>query len=377
MRPPRFSFGLETWIEQVVFGLDRIRFAAQRADYFEYLAVLIERAHGRLTVKSIFEQDARRYRMGTVRGRLSHRWARAYQMTGGDLYATWLGCFSLAELSLVRVAQLLGNRALTRTLSELADAITLVRQASGAALATLWSAALGLCVLLAMVMAVPLYTVPQLRRVFSAVPAEFHGVLTRSLFRFSELVQSNWAVALGLGVGVFCLLVWSLPNLTGRVRCRLDGWSVWRIYRSVQAVRFLALTTIVLAHQDSASTQLRTALAIQRVGGSPWLRWHLDAMLARVDAGMTGAHTFDTGVLDRDLYWFLCDMASAHGLAHALVLVRQRLKGRILGAIVVRARAMRWAVLLGCLAGLVGMALWHYAVIDELRRSLMFFYASQ
>jgi hypothetical protein len=70
-------------------------------------------------------------------------------------------------------------------------------------------------------------------------------------------------------------------------------------------------------------------------------------------------------------------MASAHGLAHALVLVRQRLKGRILGAIVVRARTMRWAVLLGCLAILVGMALWHYAVIDELRRSLMFFYASQ
>jgi type II secretory pathway component PulF len=339
--------------------------------------VLIAGTQGRLTVKSIFEQDARRYGVLTARGRLSQRWAMDYQLTGGDLYATWLGCMPPAELSLVRAAQFSGGLAFTRALGNLAEAVQLERRARHIVSATLWSALLSLIVLLAMVLAVPWYTAPQLLQVFSAVPPEYYMALTRSLFRFSSLVHEVWAWGLILSLAGFAVLFWSLPNFTGRMRELLDQYFVWRIYRSVHAVHCLALIAIALERNDSASTQLRTALLMQRVGASPWLGWHLDAMLARVDAGLTGAKTFDTGLLDRDLYWFFSDMAAAHGLAQGLALLRQRLKDRVLDTVAARARAMRWAVLLSCLAGLIGMALWHYAVIDELRRSLMFFYASQ
>lgn len=377
MRRPFLAPVFDAWTEGVVLLLDRIRFSGQRADYFEYLSVLIAGTQGRLTVKSIFEQDARRYGALTVRGRLSQRWALAYQVTGGDLYATWLGCMPQAELSLIRVAQFSGSTAFTRALGNLAEAVELERRARRIVSATLWSALLSLAVVLAMVLSVPWYTVPQLQQVFGAVPPEYYAALTRALFGFSALVHKAWALVVIFSLAGFAVLLWSLPNFTGRLRESLDQCFVWRIYRSVHAVHCLALITIALARSDSASTQLRTALLMQRMGASPWLGWHLDAMLARVDAGLTGAETFDTGLLDRDLYWFFSDMAAAHGLAQGLVLLRQRLKDRVLDTVAARARAIRWAVLLSCLTALIGMALWHYAVIDELRRSLMFFYASQ
>lgn len=368
---------LEAWAEGLVLFFDRVRFAGQRADYFEYLSVLIGGTQGRLTVKSIFEHDARRYGFSTVRGRLSQRWALSYQLTGGDLYATWQGCMPRSELSLIRAAQFSGGKAFIGALGNLAQAVELERRARKIVSSTLWSALLALAVLSVTVLAVPWYTVPQLRQVFSALPPEYHAGLTRSLFSFSALVSGVWPLAMLLGLTGFAALLWSLPNLTGRLRELLDRHFVWRIYRCVHAVHCLALIAIALDRDEAASTQLRTALLMQRVGASPWLGWHLDTMLARVDAGLTGAETFDTGLLDRDLYWYFSDMTAAHGLAQGLVLLRRRLKDRVLDAVAARARAMRWAILLACLAGLIGLALWHYAVIDELRRSMMIFYASQ
>ena len=39
--------------------------------------------------------------------------------------------------------------------------------------------------------------------------------------------------------------------------------------------------------------------------------------------------------------------------------------------------AIRLTLLLGVLFGMLGLALWHYAVIDELRRALVLLYSGQ
>ena len=70
-------------------------------------------------------------------------------------------------------------------------------------------------------------------------------------------------------------------------------------------------------------------------------------------------------------------MVAARGLYVGLTLGNERLREYVLGATARQAALLRWSLLLGCLAGLLGLGLWHYAVIDELRRSLMLFYASQ
>src|SRR3546814_9853683 len=124
-----FSWCVHEAPEHIRFLIDRYRFGPLRADYYDYLAALMEATRGRLTIKEIFQQDALRYGSGSVRGRLSLRWLTAYQRGGGDLYATWLDTFTLAELNLIRAAQHIGNDPLVRTLHELADVLRLMNKA--------------------------------------------------------------------------------------------------------------------------------------------------------------------------------------------------------------------------------------------------------
>lgn len=369
--------GLRQGQNRLLVYTDPRRFAAHRADYYDYLSCLMDGMQGSRTLKEIFQADARRYGPDTVRGRLSLRWANAYQASGGDLYMTWLGCFPPAELSVIRAAQMFGNTALTATLHDLAETTGLVRRARELLLSTLWAAAVAIIALLAMVLAVPLFTVPRLLHTFYSVPPEFYGARTRLLLEFSALVQAQWLFVLVLLLGGSALLVWSLPNSSGPLRQRLDQFLFWRSYRHVNAIRFLSLLAIILMRQGPVSTQLRTALSIQKAGSSRWQCWHIDAMLERINMGQAGAETFDTGLLDRDMFWFLSDMAAARGLATGLGLAKKRLESRLLATVARHALALRWCSLLFCVACLLGLGLWHYAVIDELRRSLMLFYASQ
>ncbi|MNV75049.1 hypothetical protein D3C71_1683120 [compost metagenome] len=73
----------------------------------------------------------------------------------------------------------------------------------------------------------------------------------------------------------------------------------------------------------------------------------------------------------------MADMTDALGLETGLARVRQRVESRLLARVRRQAAALRWALLIASLATVLGVTLWHYAVIDELRRALTNFYASQ
>lgn len=139
----------------------------------------------------------------------------------------------------------------------------------------------------------------------------------------------------------------------------------------------MSVLTVVLRRHSSAPTQLRTALALLCAGASPWMRRHLDDMLDRIDHGVVGAETFDTGLLDAELYWYLQDMTQARGLVVALTLTRDRLISRVMPQVSRQAQVLRWSMLIVCVCAMLTLALWHYVVIDDLRRSLMIFHASQ
>jgi len=377
MMPAVLASRIHDAFERIRFALDRHRFGPVRADYYDYLAALMDATQGRRTIKDIFRQDMSRYGMDSVRGRLSRHWFAAYQRSGGDLYSTWSGSLPQAELNLIRAAQFVGNDPLVGTLRELAGVLRLMIRARAILSATLWSAAAALAVLLSMLLAVPAFTVPRLMQTFYAVPAEYYGGLTRALLRMSEAIGRQWPLALVLAAGAGALVWWSLPNLCGPLRMKLESIAIWRIYRYVHTLQFFSALNIVLMRQGASSTQLRTALWLQKAGASRWQLWHIDAMLGRVDTGLTGAGTFDTGLLDRDLFWFLADTVMARGLSAGLALTRQRLEARVLHEVAARAVRLRWCLLLFAVACLLGLGMWHYAVIDELRRSLMLFYASQ
>jgi len=357
--------------------LARRQFRAQRADYYEYLGSLMEQGDGRKTLHDIFEDDARRYGRRSVRGRLSARWAERFRESGGNLEQTFQGSLPNDDIALLRASQLAGAGALATSLHDVAGTARLLDRAKSGFLTTMMAAGIACCAMLLMLVATPLYTVPQLRRTFAVVPAEYWGKSTRALFGLADLLQANLGLAL-IGLALLVgLSAWSLPSLTGALRRRLDEWSIWRLYRDFHSIRFLALLGTMARQRGNVATPLRDALLAQMPGASAWKAWHLNRMLLLLDDGVVGAETFDTGLLDRETQWFLADMMAIHGVDAGLARTRQRIEGRIIVDVLRRALVLRWTILLFAVGALIGMTLWHFSVIDELRRAMQAYYAAR
>lgn len=355
--------------------LDAWRFASGRSDYFDYLQAVLLGAQGRLTVRELFDRDAARHGPRTVRGRLSRDWARACEASGGDLHATWLGCFPADELALVRAAQAYGNARLLACFQALSDHLTLLIGARRMLWATLGSAAVALLVASLLLLALPHWTVPALQQAFQGLPAAYLGGWSGALFAGAEWLRV-WGVWLPVGIAAALAAgLYTLPHGRGSLRRFLDRYGPWRLYRQVQALRLLALVSILLLPGAGASTQLRPVILLLLEDASPWLGGHLEHIADRIDQGLAGAAAFDTGLLDRDLYWYLEDMTAARGLQAALQATHRRMAGRWLDRVRLQAMALRWTALLLGVAVVLGIGLWHYAALDELRRGWMMFHA--
>ncbi|CAP42339.1 putative general secretion pathway protein [Bordetella petrii] len=369
--------GLAGMVRQWAAWYDGRCFQRQRADYYEYLADLIDSLQGRKTLRDMFEDDASRYGTRSARGRLARRWQYRYQESGGDLAAAWAGTMPDDECQLVAAAQQAGGEALPHALRDLAGAARLVQQARGTLAGTCAAGGAALAVAVGLLCAVPYFTVPRLQHVFQAVPADYYGGLTQGLYALAQALRrwlAFWAVLLAGGAW---LAAWSLPAFTGPWRARLDRLVPWRLYRDFHAIRFLAMLAVMLRQRGNIDTRLRQALAALAWQASPWLSWHIGEMLARVEHGIVGAHTFDTGLFDRETAWFMADVIAARGVEAGVSQARLRVESRTLARVRRQALALRWTMLLAAVATVLGLALWHYGVIDELRRALMNYYASR
>lgn len=352
-------------------------FQRQRADYYDYLADLIDSLQGRKTLRDMFDDDAHRYGPRTVRGRLALRWSRLYQESGGDLAATWAGAVPDDERQLIATAQRAGGGALAQALRDLADAARLVGQVRDTLTATCAAGVVALAVAIGLLCAVPFFTVPRLQQVFQALPPDYYGPLTQALYAVSQVLRQWLVFWAALLAGGAWLAAWSMPALTGPWRARLDRLFPWRLYRDFHAIRFLAMLAVLLRQRGNIDTRLRQALVALAWHAPPWLAWHVDEMLARVERGVVGANTFDTGLLDGETGWFMADMIAARGVEAGVAQARARVESRTLARVRRQALALRWAMLLGAVVAVLALALWHYGVIDELRRALTNFYASR
>ncbi len=362
---------------RLALALDAWQFNRERKSYYEYLAALLRGTAGSRTLKQIFAADAERYGDATARGRLSRRWLRLFQAAGGDLYATWVDVFPVSELAVLRSAQAQGNEVLIDSLAEMARVLNVLESGRAILRASLLTAVLALAVLAATLLALPWFTIPRLRESFAVIPVEYHGSAIRGLLDLAAIVERAWPwILLGLPALVWLSLV-SFGRYTGRLRRGLDAFGPWRIYRQIHAMRFLALLAVALGRGEHGATRLRMALSLQLPGASPWMERHVRAMLAHIDSGCRAADVFDTGLLDPPQLWFLSDMIAAVGLVAGLKQCSAWVERHVLGTVARQAATLRWCFLLAAVAGVLSLALWHYAAMDDLRRGLALFHASQ
>lgn len=365
-----------TWqLRRVRVALAAWRFRHARADYYDYLADLMDASNGRKTLRDIFVDDALRYKRHP-RGVLSAYWALRYQDGGGDLHETFRATLPGQDLVLIRMAQRGGAGALGQILRDVAAMTRLVDQARRTLLGTLAVAFVAVLVATAMAVAVPLFTVPRLRHAFGMVPPDMLGRLTRGLFGFAEFVgQHAFTMAVALALAGY-LIAWSMPNLTGRARMLIDRCFLWRLYRDFQSIRFLAALAVMVKRRGNVTTALREALDMLMEGASAWTRWHLEQMLGHIDDGRVGGATFDTGLIDAETLWFLNDLVAARGMDAALQQSRLRLEATVARQVASRANLMRWVLLLGAVGVALGLVFWHVGVVNEMRIALTNYYSS-
>jgi hypothetical protein len=350
-------------------------FRSKRADYYAYLADLIDATAGSKTLQAVFQDDAQRYSPGSARGKLSQIWLERFPQTGGDLFATWFGTLPTDDLLTIRSAQYVGADALTRTLRQLSEVVALVDDARSALFNTVFVGVIGFLLAVGSLFSIPIFTVSHLKKVFSAVPDEYFSGWTRALFATSDWLGWIWPyLILGLG-GTLTVFLWSFPNWVGQLRDRADMWGPWAFYRRIQTVRFVSLLAVTLSPAGCYSARLRDAIGLQEQGATAWFGRHIYLMLTRLDLGAHIVDALDTGLVDKEIWWYFTDLLSTLGLDEALQRTRLRTQTHALALIHAQALFMRWGLLLFALSIVLGIAFWHVRVFEELRQALSLHYA--
>lgn len=356
-------------------GLAARQFRAQRADYYDYLAELIASTSGAKTLLSIFQDDSQRYLIHHARGVLSRHWLERFPRCGGDLFSTWFGTLPTEDLVAVQAAQYAGSGALIKTLQQLASVVRTTDAASQAFVQTVWVGLVGVAVAIGAVFSIPAFTADHLAQVFSAVSVEHYGPLSRALFATSDGLKLLWPFMLGWSVGLVVTMSWSLEHWCGVGRSVADRWGIWRLYRVVQAVRFLSLLAVLLEPRGNTSTRLREALLMMQRGANPWLERHIERMLCQIDNGALAIEALNTDLMDRETWWYLADVSQARGLDDGLQRTKSRLAAHTVIKLQRQANVLRWLMLLGAAAVVFVVAFWHFRVFDELRQALSLQYA--
>lgn len=352
-------------------GIAARRFAARRADWYEYLADMIEDSEGKRTVKDIFAADAARYGVRTARGILSAYWAHRIDESG-NLGLTFAGTLPRREVNEIAGMQEKGHAIFAEGLRDLAKLVLLTEKLRSILKSTLLVALLATVLLWLVVMVVvPYYTAPELLAAFPAIPTSLYGPFSRLFFGCAAWIAANSVTVWFTTIAMTVLFALSFPHFDGRVRRWLDRWGPYRLYRDIQAIAVVSTAATAVKRRSGVAVPLRDALQSQRAGATRWLGHRLQDMLLRLEDSRSGATVFDVGLIDQEIYWYLEDLTRAIGLDAALQKTRARLETTMLKRVESRAVALRWILLLGSVFTLFGIMALHYAVIFDLRNATM------
>lgn len=345
-------------------------FAGARADYYRYLADMLEGTRGRMSLKEIFLNDARRYG-NSPRGKLSRHWANTFGL-GGSFERTFRGTLPRQDIAVLGTLQQIGAEgALEDGLRDLADNTALVAQARGAALSAMAASLVCLGLVIALVLTMPAFTVPKIVNAFSMMPLSEFPQTALDLIDFADFVSANWLnICVATAVTVF-LVVWSLTNMTGSLRAFCDRYLViWGIHRDFESVRFLSVLAAMLRKRGNRSVGLRTAVVMQFDGASRWKKHHLTKMLNMIDTGDTGPALFNTGMVDRDTSFYIADLIYSRGIEDALQYVRSRLESRVMNRIKRQSMLLSWVLMMSSITLSALLMFWHMLAIDAMRTAL-------
>ena len=356
-------------------------------DFYASFADRLESATG-LNISDMFERDAQRYshdeegkQVKTPRGVLSEYWAKRYLDVGGNLALTFAGTIPKEDVTLIAMGQEAGVGALPSTLRDLARISLLIRKAKSLFFGATIMGFLAVSIVVAALIATQLFTVPKLRESFY-MPPEFLPNSAKNLYAFGDFIGSYFIfIFLFIGIALY-LVIWSLPNLTGDFRKKLDKSFIWRLYRDLQGALFLAVLSTMVRRRGNTSDNLVNSLARMAQDTTPWRQWHIEKMLHNIqnldvvgsDNSSAIANAMNTGMIDAESFYYFLDVQEGQGISVGLQKAGERVEGPTLATVGTQARWISTIMLFIALVSMMGWAGWHIitakALIDGMRNYL-------
>lgn len=341
-------------------------FKNNRHEYYEFLSMIMIESMGRKTILDIFRDDATRYGKSNPRGVLSDHWARKIEESG-DLAQTFKGTLPDEDVNFIASLQAAGGGILESGLIDLSNLIK-VQKRLGAILKR-FAIMVGFAIILitAMLFAIGYHLAPEVQGSFSAIDPVYYKSASKRFFGLAEFMRERGHYYLILVLLIVASMPFILRWFTGPMRRWLDKFGVFHLYRSVQSIRFmLSLSTLIQPRLGSESISLPKAISILNRGESKWMKWHMDQMMVRMDEADIGPETFDTGLFDKEVIWYLMDMASVSGLDTALQKSKVRLEAHTIDALDKKTKIISWTILVSVVLSMIGIYLWVISVIMEM-----------
>jgi hypothetical protein len=351
------------------------RFSPHRADYYFYLSSVLKSSNGNLKVLQIFENDSVRYQ-GAPRGILSDYFYDTYANNGGDLATTFEGIFPDDEVANLRVGQDAGENGIIGALEDVARLAKLAIKVRSESLGTVAAGLIGIAIAAVMLTAFPIFAVNAIQNAYSFIPVEAWGKIGRNFYAYASGVKTY-----GIYVGMLLVLIgsyvaWSIDNLTSPVRNWLDEHiALYRVIRDIKGALFLSTMSTLTRRRGNVMYTLRQSLeAFSASARSPWLKWRIGQIIDGSDlSGAIGTEAFKTGLLSKEMYFFLEDMQRANGFSEGFQATGNHVESTVLASIIVRMTVYRWVLLGLALASVLAMFAWNFSVIYEMRDAMKVF----
>lgn len=185
-----------------------------------------------------------------------------------------------------------------------------------------------------------MYVLPELGKL---VPANKWTPLGRTVMATGNFIATFGPFIVLMLIAAVGWTAWSLPRLTGPLRESLDRFPPWSLYRKYQAASFMMNLSMLLA----ADVKIKEALNHLAQRSTPYVSWHLRAMVRRLAAPTGGAtHALDTGLVDERDVRRLRLMEQASNFDKALATMGQRAGDQVNKIIEVAGKALFIIVLL-------------------------------
>jgi type II secretory pathway component PulF len=355
------------------------KFRKTRADYYRYLASMLDASKGNTKFSTLFERDAQRY-TGTARGTLCAFWSERYMNNGGNLGETWTGTFPDDEVAIIRVAQDAGDGALLNALKDVARIAALSDKVKSETIGTMMAAIIGMTIALVMLTLFPVFSSRKLQEIYSFIPLSEWGPNGKA---FNDHAQMVLDYGLFIVMGIILTIVyilWTVENLVGPVRDWLDkNFVLYRAIRDIKGALFLATMSTLTRRRGNVMFTLRESLStFGQNARSPWLRWRVSQVVDGIDAtGAVGTEAFNTPLLSQEMYFYLRDTQEARGFAEGFEETGNYVESTILDGIIKRMTVYRWVMLLAGVFCVVGVMGWQFSIIYEMKGVMQNFYSSK